>query len=131
MGEVFKCAGSVRNKSKITKMVDWKGLFEWSLQYNDGTKPSEFKEMSKEDREFLEGALKEYTFNDTDRMKELCKELKERKNEIQPEEMSVKLDEVQELCEIHERSNYNFCLIGGMQTIMNIMTGYPDIECRK
>lgn len=34
--------------------------------------------MSEEDKEWLEAALKEYTFNDTDRLKDLCKELKEK-----------------------------------------------------
>lgn len=31
--------------------------------------------MSKEDREWLEEAMKAYTFNDVDRMKEICEEL--------------------------------------------------------
>lgn len=39
-------------------MVDWNGLFKWSMTYQDGTKPSQFKEMSKEDRKWLEEALK-------------------------------------------------------------------------
>ena len=30
-------------------MVDWQGLLNWSLQYQDGTKPSQFKQMSEED----------------------------------------------------------------------------------
>jgi len=49
-------------------MVDWNGLFKWSMQYQDGTHKSEFKEMSKEDQQWLEGALKQYTFNDADRL---------------------------------------------------------------
>ena len=32
--------------------------------------------MSKEDRDWLEAAMKQYTFNDTDRMKELLQTLK-------------------------------------------------------
>jgi len=51
-------------------MVDWSGLFKWSMAHNDGTKPSEFKMMSPEDRKWLEEALKQYTFNDNDRQKE-------------------------------------------------------------
>ena len=30
-------------------MVDWKGLYNWSMKYTDGTKPSDFKQMSKEE----------------------------------------------------------------------------------
>ena len=57
-------------------MVDWNGLYKWSMQYQDGTKPSEFKAMSKEDREWLEEAMKAHTFNDTDRLAELVNQLK-------------------------------------------------------
>ena len=41
-------------------MIDWEGLLKFSLQYTDGTKESEFKPMSKEDHDFLEGAMNEY-----------------------------------------------------------------------
>ena len=34
-------------------MCDWKGLLNWSLNYHDGTKPSEFKPMSEEDKKVL------------------------------------------------------------------------------
>ena len=56
-------------------MVDWSGLFNWSMSYNDGTQKSEFKQMPKEDRVWLEAALKQYTFNDADRLREICEEL--------------------------------------------------------
>ena len=52
-------------------MVDWNGLFKWSMEYNDGTNPSEFKRMSDEDMKWLEEAMKSYTFNDADRLKEI------------------------------------------------------------
>ena len=39
-------------------MVDWNGLFKWSMQHQDGTRPSEFKAMSTEDRKWLEEAMK-------------------------------------------------------------------------
>lgn len=35
----------------------WPGLLAWSTQYHDGTAPSNFKKMSKEDKDFLQGAL--------------------------------------------------------------------------
>lgn len=57
-------------------MVDWNGLFKWSMNYQDGTKPSQFKPMSKEDRDWLEAAMKAYSFNDTDRLTELVNQLK-------------------------------------------------------
>mmetsp|Transcript_70644 Transcript_70644/g.169291 ORF Transcript_70644/g.169291 Transcript_70644/m.169291 type:complete len:294 (+) Transcript_70644:88-969(+) len=39
--------------------VNWPGLLAWSTKYHDGTKPSEFKQMSQEDKEFLEKAMEE------------------------------------------------------------------------
>jgi len=40
-------------------MVDWPGLLKWSINHHDGTKPSEFKRMTDEDRKFLEAAMEE------------------------------------------------------------------------
>ena len=57
-------------------MVDWNGLYKWSMEYQDGTRPSNFKAMSKEDRQWLEEAMKQYTFNDADRLTELVNQLK-------------------------------------------------------
>jgi hypothetical protein len=37
----------------------WPGLLAWSAKYHDGTKPSEFKMMSDEDKAFLEKAMEE------------------------------------------------------------------------
>ena len=59
-------------------MVDWQGLLKWSisLQGQDNTAPSQFQAMTKEDRDWLEAAMKQYTFNDVERMKELVDKLK-------------------------------------------------------
>jgi len=57
-------------------MVDWNGLYKWSMEHQDGTKPSEFKMMSEEDRKWLEEAMKAHTFNDIDRLGELVEQLK-------------------------------------------------------
>lgn len=59
-------------------MVDWQGLLKWSLSLSkeDHTAPSQFKAMTKEERDWLEAAMKQYTFSDTDRMKELIETLK-------------------------------------------------------
>eukprot|EP00929_Paragymnodinium_shiwhaense_P037231 TRINITY_DN19875_c0_g4_i1.p1 TRINITY_DN19875_c0_g4~~TRINITY_DN19875_c0_g4_i1.p1 ORF type:complete len:312 (+),score=119.76 TRINITY_DN19875_c0_g4_i1:87-1022(+) len=39
--------------------VNWPGLLAWSTKHHDGTKPSEFKPLSDEDRKFLETAMEE------------------------------------------------------------------------
>ena len=51
-------------------MVDWKGLYNWSMKYTDGTKPSDFKQMSKEDMEFIQNAFESVSLNE---MKEIWK----------------------------------------------------------
>jgi hypothetical protein len=40
-------------------MVDWPGLLSWSTKYHDGTAPSQFKEMTDEDRKFLQKAMED------------------------------------------------------------------------
>jgi hypothetical protein len=40
--------------------IDWNGLLKWSTNYHDGTKDAkDFKPLSQEDKDFLEGALAE------------------------------------------------------------------------
>lgn len=39
--------------------LNWPGLLAWSTKYHDGTAPTRFKQMSDEDREFLEKAFEE------------------------------------------------------------------------
>jgi len=57
-------------------MVDWAGLFKYTMQYQDGTEPSKFTPMSAEDRKWLEDAMAQYTFNDADRLRDVIEILK-------------------------------------------------------
>ena len=76
-------------------MVDWNGLLKWSMQFqDDGTTPSQYKEMSKEDRDWLQEAIKAYQFNDTDRLTDICKELKEDGKKIEKDKMLDLLEEL-------------------------------------
>lgn len=54
----------------------WLGLMKWSMKYSDGTAPSEFKEIKKEDREFLEKVLKEGVIDETERMRDILRILR-------------------------------------------------------
>ncbi|TYZ68981.1 hypothetical protein PybrP1_000215 [[Pythium] brassicae (nom. inval.)] len=54
----------------------WLGLMKWSMKYSDGTAPSEFKEIKKEDREFLEKVLKEGVIDETERMRQILRILR-------------------------------------------------------
>lgn len=50
--------------------MDWKGLLNWSLKYNDGTVDKGLKPMSEEDMKFLEAAFESVCMNE---MKEIMK----------------------------------------------------------
>lgn len=50
----------------------WLGLMRWSMQYSDGTRPTEdLQPMSKEDKEFLEKVMKECVIDEVERMKQI------------------------------------------------------------
>lgn len=57
----------------------WLGLLKWSLTYVDGTMPSEespnFKEMSEEDKKFLEEVMKNGIIDEGERMKTILNTL--------------------------------------------------------
>lgn len=93
-------------------MTDWKGLLEWTLKYNDGTKPSEFKPLSEEDRKFIEDAFESVTINE---MKEIWKILDMIKEREKDDEKSI-----EERCNLLEAlSDY----IDGPENARNIIRG--------
>ena len=110
-------------------MVDWNGLFKWSMAYQDGTQQSQFKPMSEEDRKWLEAAMKQYTFNDTDRLKEVCGELAA--PALEKGKLLDLLDELLELVELHVHNSLNLCVCGGMQTLLDIAFQSPVEEARR
>ena len=123
------------NKSNI----DWQGLFNWSTQYHDGTKAtSEFEKMSDEDYEWLTKAMEQYTFNDAERLKEICETLKEdaekdfdgSKGALTGEVLYDRLDELMTLIELHERNSLNMALCGGLQSLITFVLKHPDDEAR-
>lgn len=93
-------------------MVDWKGLYNWTMKYNDGTKPTNLKQMSKEDMEFIQNAFESVCLNE---MKEIWKILDICKT---PEGDTEK--EINERYEILEQmSEY----IDGLENAGNIVRG--------
>ena len=84
--------------------------------------------MPEEDRKWLEEALKSYTFNDTDRLQELAKELPNKKHSKQA--LLNMLEELQELVEMHPRNNLNLCLSGGMHDVLALIFSHPDDDVR-
>jgi len=71
--------------------------------------------------------MKQYTFEDTDKMKEICLELEQDLESgftkiCEPNsdyDKTVDLvDQLMEVCEMHERSNLNLALSGGLKTVL-------------
>ena len=67
-------------------MVDWKGLLNWSLKYNDGTRSTEdIKPMSKEDMEFLQKAFESVCVNEMKEIWKILDECKKREGDSEKE----------------------------------------------
>lgn len=118
--------------------IDWQGLLKWSLNYHDGTAPSNFQPMSKEDQDWLEAAMKECCVNDVDRISEIIKILKQKrsnppeaKENLDLEEINELLEELMDHVELHPRNNLNLCIMGGMIEILALAFGYPDELVRR
>jgi len=49
--------------------------------------------------------MKQYTFNDTDRLTEIAKDFQDKSKKMTDDEILEKLEELQELVELHPRNN--------------------------
>jgi len=101
--------------------------------------------MSQEDKKWLEEVMQTYTFNDADRLKEICEQMQKdvdsnfthvdgAPNEGEAAEYPKTLDlldECQELIEIHERNNLNLAILGGLNSVIQYILKHPDGEVRK
>jgi len=91
----------------------WLGLLKWSLSYSDGTRPSDesMKEMSAEDKKFLEEVMKNGIVDEAERMKEILQTMAQSLDKYQSRNGDdVNLDELldllQELRDIVEQIDY-------------------------
>ena len=76
--------------------------------------------------------MKQFTFNDTDRMKDIVTAIKpENIGKEKKEKIVDMLEELGELIELHPRNGLNFCMGGGMQVIVDVMIDNPDAEIRR
>lgn len=86
--------------------------------------------MSEEDKKFLEEAMKNYTFNDSDRLKQIVKQIDSEKDLDQDKFLDL-LDELLELVEMNPRNNINLCLSGGLQVLFNIILTNENGEIKR
>lgn len=111
----------------------WLGLLKWSLAHVDGTVPSEesknFREMTDEDRAFLEGVMKDGIIDEGERMKTILSSLvdylESMKEKSEPSSNSENLEGniiklLDELQDIVEQIDFaqSFASMGGIQFLM-------------
>eukprot|EP00210_Caulerpa_lentillifera_P008583 g8187.t1 len=102
---------------------EWKGLFEWSMKYSDGTRVSDFSnmEIDHEKMEWLQEVLSNYVKDFVNRMKEIQVAFQEKENqEISLKEQEVLLDELQEIVESLDQAR-NLHMIGGLPMLMELL----------
>jgi len=92
--------------------MDWKGLLNWTLKYQDGTVNKDLKPMSEEDRKFIEDAYESVCINE---MKEIWKRLDKLKEPEGDSEEDINLR-----CETLEDL---IVLVDGPENARNIVRG--------
>ncbi|KAJ0406364.1 hypothetical protein P43SY_006972 [Pythium insidiosum] len=125
----------------------WLGLLRWSMQYSDGTVPSEPREMSKEDRDFLDKVLKEGVIDENERMRQILRILEGEhpftvfsmaEEEVQEAKVSEEdlaeyreglLDELLVRVDQIDNAN-NFVKMGGIEVLMRLMQTHPRDSSR-
>ncbi len=80
----------------------WKGLFEWSMRYQDGTHATQPRQMSEEDRLWLEEALKSAMVDLGKRMQDIKQTLDQGLGASSPRTLEEKEQLLDELMEIVE-----------------------------
>ena len=78
--------------------IDWPGLLNWSTKFYDGTSPSNVQPMSPEELQWLTEALKQYTYDDTDKLKDLITAMqKDVENNFEKEKGATQGDDLYDM----------------------------------
>jgi len=87
--------------------------------------------MSDEDKKWLTEAMKEHTFNDTDKMKEVCEFMhKDIESGFKMEDAESKMEDLEEIIEIHERNSTNLARSGGLASLITYQLKHPNAQVR-
>eukprot|EP00743_Colponemidia_sp_Colp-15_P001297 GILK01001421.1.p1 GENE.GILK01001421.1~~GILK01001421.1.p1 ORF type:complete len:309 (+),score=75.25 GILK01001421.1:30-929(+) len=112
-------------------MADWQGLLKWSVQQTDGTRPSEIRQLSEEDKRFLEEALKSVSVDPMQRILELYNVLQ--KSEDEDSVIQEKEEALEELIDSLGQIDFasDFHKIGGLRKVFEMMSHTsPGIRLR-
>lgn len=98
------------------------------LQYQDGTSTEPKRELTQEDRDFLESAMKEGVLDIAKTLKEIAATLSSHEDKSTEEVVSA-LDQLQELC-IDLDTALDLEVIGGVQILAKLCTPtqQPDVQ---
>lgn len=110
-------------------MIDWEGLLKFSLKYQDGTKQSDFKQMTEADKKWLEDAIEHYSNSEIKRIKALLEALETFKD-TPHEHVLGQLEELQELLDSLDKGSTLYKL-GGHIVILKIVFYCSSPECRE
>ena len=112
--------------------MNWQGLFNWSLQYTDGTRPSEFKPMEEETKKWLKSALESLVVDEIELMKK-SSEILSRLEDGSPEDQKSKEEAAEVLLspiENLECAN-NLVKIDGFKHIIRCLIGSQYLTVKK
>eukprot|EP00928_Gymnodinium_smaydae_P028849 TRINITY_DN21893_c0_g7_i2.p1 TRINITY_DN21893_c0_g7~~TRINITY_DN21893_c0_g7_i2.p1 ORF type:complete len:302 (+),score=83.50 TRINITY_DN21893_c0_g7_i2:132-1037(+) len=104
--------------------IDWPGLLRWSTNYHDGTKPTEFKPLSKEDRDWLEKAMEAATAMIEDYNKMMQEAIAQLKAEDRTEPSVISALEVCDRCCDDPDVCRNVEKFDGIRALLDIVGAY-------
>lgn len=86
--------------------------------------------MTQEDKDFLEAAMKEFTYSDTDEMRTVVEAMANKDN-ISAEDLRSHLENLEELIDLHPVNAMNLHKMGGFKLLMEIMLLHKDASVRR
>jgi len=104
--------------------VQWKGLMEWSTKYHDGTKESQFKMMTPEDRAYLEAAMESALGQIEDPNKVFAEAIEQTKASDRTEtSVCTALEVIDRVCDDTDVAR-NAEKLGGIQSLLDLLGVY-------
>lgn len=108
---------------------NWLGLLKWSLAHSDGTTPSQFSEMSAEDKGWLERVMKEAVKDEPQRINEIMTYMKELLSrpadqsilEAEQDDIEMQLEELRDIIEQVDMAQV-FTKFGGCEVLVELLS---------
>jgi hypothetical protein len=112
-------------------MVDWPGLFKWSINHHDGTKPSEFKVMTEENKRFLQQALEDAFGKVEDPNKVMAQAIEQIKSPDRTDASIITALEVIDKCCDDVDCARNCEKLDGIQCMLDVTESHTGIICTR